>query len=1374
MMQVSIFNQIYEHANIFDSLWAGQSSSGLSEWLKRQRESLLSNLAQCAFLDDCLAESAEDKNALLSRQLDLLISAIKNAESSARGPLGFASLYVQLDPFAQKLAKNLKAGALDHTLQIALLACLPTLGDRRLINAQQVMAQLLMQQRFVEARRTISDQLSTLPSQIAADLAKLSGNMVWKINMAQLENRLSSFLSAWLGSDASHPLVIESTYCTLFIEHVVRDMTQPSNFWELLLLRLERQLTPLMEMISPATEALIGAIERFSFFKLLLTDYEDHIIALGAFTPMVMLRMLLDARPHSDLNQRWLLGTPFQRFALLGLSAAQLGSQSAMLTNSLIERASCERLQVDWLNSASDYCIGMLNADDNHRQLMLSIGRELDQFSAKITVGLTDSIGGSSVAAQLKSLFLACRYATLATVDLISARTLFRKMVVCGLSTEQYDMVWKKHREISLSLTQMDVAEQNSRLNMLQIQPLMRELDSILSDIVREGVRWCPETLDIRTAALDAHGARPVDLSLLLTRIGTARMLYGQRALHDVLSWHASWLAPHQAQLAQYSLLRKATTTLHHGLVGDSVAQDRVQILAQLCDRLDQMTAVHHIRLAAELIVDNVAVIGMARYVELIKGKPELVPRGGNQQAWELSIPDNLWTLNRISYVYSRGVSNPFQTFAWWWNIAIAKNLRRLPLPLLAANVEALSYALFEDLSSDEALGALTLIKAAYRESFGIDTDVYETSPSKFINSHLRGKAWQQVFTAAPTKGSLFSKYSKTIRAAAPAELELIAGTLAEQLARTGDQEGVWAHCQLLAPMYSAVTQHSTHEIERLWLEWQTAVVVALPIGAGMLWNTVLGLGLVQVRQVGLADKIQRYAEKLGQLSIAIKLQRHSKKTYQQASMASDKDRNSTGDASQLSAQQLTLLFERISAELMSEAPSVAALNIGRYLVMEGATFNFSTVHWRQLWLKMDEVLVPYVDSSERQALALWTGQLLAMTELLPHVSELVKELLHEQQLIFADSIEEEFSWREAVNGLLAAGLTSNSAPYSGALMTQRLMLSCEAFFHETPTSWSERRQMLENAYQSIRLPLIQERLVDRHHQIASSLFNRERLLKAGDIEPTHQYSLMLSEMPWARNMWFIASLARQLDDDRMSVNHDDTLIATISGELPPHSGTLEQIKERLKALHKQTMPTELVRKRWLSSQSFPLSPLQSQVLKQLLMLTAMQDLLPYCQIRQQMGILINIGFEDNAYDALQMFFDNLKNSPIVALLGQQAIDDLIEQCSAAHVAWRLLQNRNIIAGVVKQKENQTSNDTVDLCIVLLGLFMGHHQAIIDHRLFAKIIRAEFFREDWNEACDSFMAILSVAAKQIALTPLEQQTMADYVSQAIGRHEETL
>lgn len=680
-MQVSIFNQIYEHANIFDSLKAAQSSSGLSEWLKRQRESLVERLINCELLDDCLTESSESKNALLSRQVDLFISAIKNAENDQKSNLSFATLIIQLEPFAQKLSKQLKIGTFEQVVQIALYACQPVLGDRRFIVSQQFLELMLTQQRFTRARQSIESQLKNIPSQIVADIAKLSGNMVWKINMAQLENRLSSFLEAWLKTEAVHPLAIESHYCTLFIQHVVRDMSQPSNFWELLLLRIERQLMPFMEMISPATEALIGSIERFDFIKLLLTDYEDQIKPLAPLHEIIILRLLFDARIQSDFCQRWTLQTPFNSFIHLGISAEQLVSHVSSLSNNLIANNCCERLQVDWLKNASEYCLGMLQANAKHDSLMLAVGRELDLLSAKITEGLTDSSGGSTIAAQLKTLFLACRYAALATTDLLTARTLFRKMVVCSLSTEQYDDVWKKHREISLALAQMDVAEQNIRLNMMQIQPLMRELDSILSDIVREGIQWWPTEINIHKHTQDADGARHVDLSLLLNKIGSARMVYGQRALSDVMSWQAQWLGQDQTKPSQYSLLRKAISSLNQELENEHASHLHVQLLSQLRDRIDEIAAVKNIHLLAESIADNTAVIGASRYADLIKKKPELLPRGGNQQAWDLSIPDNLWTLHRISYIYSRGVSNPFQIFAWWWNIAIAKK----PTPFATA-----------------------------------------------------------------------------------------------------------------------------------------------------------------------------------------------------------------------------------------------------------------------------------------------------------------------------------------------------------------------------------------------------------------------------------------------------------------------------------------------------------------------------------------------------------------------------------------------------------------------------------------------------------------------------------------------------------------
>jgi len=106
------------------------------------------------------------------------------------------------------------------------------------------------------------------------------------------------------------------------------------------------------------------------------------------------------------------------------------------------------------------------------------------------------------------------------------------------------------------------------------------------------------------------------------------------------------------------------------------------------------------------------------------------------------------------------------------------------------------------------------------------------------------------------------------------------------------------------------------------------------------------------------------------------------------------------------------------------------------------------------------------------------------------------------------------------ISGIVAAALTPNAAPYTGQLVTQRLVLSCSLFHKETPATWNEKRLSLERAYEMIKQPILRGRLSDRHSQIATSLFNRERLLESGDLEPTHQYSLMLSASPWAKTVW--------------------------------------------------------------------------------------------------------------------------------------------------------------------------------------------------------------------------------------------------------------
>ena len=73
-----------------------------------------------------------------------------------------------------------------------------------------------------------------------------------------------------------------------------------------------------------------------------------------------------------------------------------------------------------------------------------------------------------------------------------------------------------------------------------------------------------------------------------------------------------------------------------------------------------------------------------------------------------------------------------------------------------------------------------------------------------------------------------------------------------------------------------------------------------------------------------------------------------------------------------------------------------------------------------------------------------------------------------------------------------------------------------------------------------------------------------------------------------------------------------------------------------------------------------------------------------------------------------------------------------------------------------------------DFCIVQLGLFIGNHQAIVNHHLLAQALHQELFPDNWKLARDNLALILSASSKEMALPEPEQKMMSHFVMQAMG------
>ncbi|PTQ86565.1 hypothetical protein [Agitococcus lubricus] len=1347
-MYPSLANQlfIHDHNSYFSLL---HSDNGLiSEWLNRHKETILSDLLLEKSLRRLLAKEDQEVNKLY----DLVITLIAKYETSKNGR--FSLFIVELDSLITRHTQ-LETEQIELLFNAIFLALSHSLEDRLLILVDKNFQEISQHLRLTKCLEKKFSTIEQTSQRISQELLQLNINRRWKINGTTLQQYINNFLNELLSYRCDNTKNYGFFYGLCFVKNFLKhENLMYLDFLELLILKLERELSDIHSMTFHGTELLLGALDRFPFIHLITTHYSKHLASLSPIDDLILFRILLDAKKDSQLQQIWTLMLNPLCLAIDAERLVELKNEHHILKDKL--RVECERLQLDWLDSAFDYLFKVSSSLLDHNHITRLIEPNIHSFVIKISEGLTDNYGIIKLRDQLVGVFLCAHYASLVSTDILSCKNRFRYEMSMQLDYTSHLSVWKKYKQISLALAQLDInIEKIPSVNLAKVQNIFKELDPVILDAIHTNTLWWPKSLNIDTFAQDYHGCRQEDLALLLIKLFIYKKTFSTKSINYLIAYLSSHLNLTN-QVSSYAKIRKILSSIYDQLSTEPHVTEFSKLISQLLSRLHEATAAKNLPIHLTEIIENTTNSGTKSFANTLREHPEWTPPNGNEQAWQLGKQDNLWLLRKISQVFSLGLNNSQQHLFWWFSLGVAKHIRNVPLKFLSANLNALSQALFDALSSDEALAILNIIKALYRSSFGIETDIYENSPDMYVPSMLSSKVWQQVFRTPSNKHLLFQKHFKALVGCAPPLLETVAEQLPMRLTNYGDEEYAWQ--QLYPHYYALIETHGSVVIEETWHEWLNAISHQLPTGAGTFWLSSLTYALEPMRQIGLAIQLRKNQDKVRE-HMAVKIA---------------DERIQVNEAAGLRPALLSSLLQKISLHLMTDSPSLAALNIGRYLVFEGNNiYNFSTRTWRLLWLGLDESLRPHLNKTEAHALDIWTSQWLAMTDLLPKVKNFSNTLFNNKQLSFADSYDEEMQWREVISGILASALTANAAPYNGGRLAQRLALSCSIFARENPASWNERRLGLEQVYDLIKDPILRGRLTDRHSQIATVLFNRERLLEAGDLQPTHQYSLMFSEFNWAKHLWRFASLTRQLDEGRIGASYDDSIIANLNHDLPPNSTQVTQIGEQMKQAFAFEIGHELVKKRWLSNQKLPLNKGQSTSLKLILCLAPLQDLLPAQVIRAQISHYINFGFHhENTATNLEyfsVFFENLKKDRLSNHLSELVLDRLYEHCVSVLCANRISHQRIFISKEIRLGHTEHKTELTDLFMAHWSVFMRYHQGDLDIRRAIEVLKTEFFNNEWAVIKESISLIIKQMIKHASNT--EQKFLNELSNVALNVQE---
>ncbi len=562
---------------------------------------------------------------------------------------------------------------------------------------------------------------------------------------------------------------------------------------------------------------------------------------------------------------------------------------------------------------------------------------------------------------------------------------------------------------------------------------------------------------------------------------------------------------------------------------------------------------------------------------------------------------DNRLTLMRAAQLLGGPNERPQEALLWWWDASVGGYLVHRAQEALEANVQGMYQALEQHLPRAEVQPIIELVNKMYQDALGVQLKVRSAVQLQTERLLLEGPRWQQLFApsqapaAAPPAAldwfsavpadhalrmssgvsSLPQAIQQTLQGVMPIKTRKILWTFIEAHLQQGDEEAAWAKTQKLIER-SLRSQSCT----QLLGEWR-ALLARLPQwmtpAASAYWTDTLLRGQDLIAQVSLGRTLQKEHKRLATDIAAHLLQQRVVARYSPKDSGSAPGSNRLDTAQQKCQRDLGLLFEAMGEILIQEPPSLAALNISRYLVQNIAPFvDYPGRVWRLVWLKLQDNLWSLLNAQEHSVLLLWVAQLQDVCADLYATRPLAEAVFHQSAPVFGDPEIAEQDWRNAIGGLLSAALTSTAAPYPCTVLAQRLLLSSPVFRNMDANRWQATHTALAESFADLLPAPLLEALQQVQANMSHSLLRltMHDSLAGLHSEPGNQaqqlrFYLALPDLPYLAHSWQIqlwAKLSKQQQEGKSAVlmlNPADRLLAELNHWHLPTLAVLQARFER-------------------------------------------------------------------------------------------------------------------------------------------------------------------------------------------------------------------
>lgn len=679
-------------------LLAGQVAQPWAEYLTERRPLLLAVL--CAAPGFAVfkpaATSSETAHSAIGQLFDSFVTAVAQHQASTATTKQWASLALAVQA---QLACILVSTSVNSSVMSLIIegvhACRHVLGERRSVMANGHIRRMQDAVEHAELRAQLGPKTRNIAERIAAELApQLEKTPADRDAASALPQLLTAFLDAWVNAPHFDAQAAQLDYLRGFLQDVVCHVNLPAEAWEILILKLDRELAALAtaqlySSVTPATEVLLASVAHVAVFQRVGYKRTAGPARVPGLQELLLVWMALSCRRESRLSAEFFKALRPEALIAAGFECRALQMVFIYLSDDL--QHSCEPADVAIMATALAHIINVC-ASVEHAQLLQAACRPMiAELAARITTTAKDASASQRVEQQISAILLEAVLARALAYDMPQARAILRRRLSGVLNTDVDMLAWRQCRQIATTLAQASSPSPVVEALLSSVQTLSAELEHIVADQFAWPLFWAEE-LGLVPATVSSPVAE--EIAYITSQAAACLRACGDTA-HAQLRRDIALRWTLSANLVPLHELRAGLKQLNLNAIPEKWRKLHALIL---------------------LITQNLTGL----YAGVALGKMATPNQKGMR--------DPTWSLGKLAYLARYGAAKQDAELHWWWSHGISRRTHCEPRATMLSNLRELQQRLQANLPAECAAWVFDASFAPYRSTFGLQQDALEAA----------------------------------------------------------------------------------------------------------------------------------------------------------------------------------------------------------------------------------------------------------------------------------------------------------------------------------------------------------------------------------------------------------------------------------------------------------------------------------------------------------------------------------------------------------------------------------------------------------------------------------------------------------------------